>query len=47
MCVGGRRGGKIKLGHNLLMLTCIFSVTIRLYQFYKLPSAFKKTKNDN
>jgi len=43
----GRRGGKIKLGNNVLMLTGIFSLTIRLYQFYKLPSAFKKTKIDN
>ena len=29
-----RRGLKIKLRNNLLMLTCVVSVKIHLYQFY-------------
>ena len=39
-------GREIKLGNHLLMLTCIFSVKIHLYQFY-LGFFFKKTKIDN
>jgi len=39
-------GVKIKLGNHLLMLTCIFSVKIHLYQF-SLFFFFKKTKIDN